>query len=172
MPEYRGTDQKGCLEFATSMHRRVLLAVAYNVCRQAELARDAVQQSFLVLAQRDCCTVDNLRAFLMTIIRRYLMRTLRDPRKAAARESFPEMVPDEDGEASDTAMLERPVLLALLATLPENQKRLLELVYFEGYKPGEAAGIMEIQPAQAHQLHFAALRMLRSKLEKDRRVLE
>ncbi|MCC5789611.1 MAG: sigma-70 family RNA polymerase sigma factor [Opitutales bacterium] len=171
MPEYQGSDHKGCLEHAVSKHQRALLTFSYNLCSQIELARDATQEAYRVLAEKKCCEIENLRAFLITVVRRYIMRVVCDPRKNVPAVSFPETFPDGKASQAANAAAERPTLLALLKTLPENQEKLIRLIYFEGFKPGEAAQHMNIQPAQAHQWHHAALKSLRVELAKDRQLL-
>ena len=50
----------------------------------------------------------------------------------------------------------------IMLSLPGNHRQLLEMVYRDGKPLHEAARILEMRPAQAHNLHHQALNLLKA----------
>jgi RNA polymerase sigma factor (sigma-70 family) len=103
-------------------HRSHLRAVAYRMLGSVSEADDAVQESWLRLSRSDSRDVDNLRAWLTTVVARVSLDMLRS-RKAQREEAFGPHVPEpivspEDGvDPEHEALLADSVGLALLVVL-------------------------------------------------------
>src|SRR5213083_722805 len=103
-------------------HRTHLRAVAYRMLGSVSEADDAVQEAWLRLSRSDTSDVENLRAWLTTVVGRVSLNMLRS-RKARREESLDTHVPDPIvGRADGTdpereAEMADSVGLALLVVL-------------------------------------------------------
>src|SRR5205809_2177283 len=105
-------------------HRAHLRAVGYRMLGSASEAEDAVQESWLRLGRTDVSAVENLRAWLTTVVARVCLDMLRT-RASRREDSLDVRVPDpivravsrgDEGPETD-AMLADSVGLALLVVL-------------------------------------------------------
>jgi RNA polymerase sigma-70 factor, ECF subfamily len=102
-------------------HRAHLRAVAYRMLGSASEADDAVQESWIRLGRADVSDVQNLRAWLTTVVARVCLDMLRT-RSSRREDSLDTQVPDpvitsaDDNPESD-AVLADSVGLALLVVL-------------------------------------------------------
>jgi RNA polymerase sigma factor (sigma-70 family) len=106
-------------------HRSHVRAVAYRMLGSVSEAEDAVQEAWIRLSRTDVGTVDNLRAWLTTVVARVSLDMLRT--RAARREDPLDVhVPDPiiaraisrgDGGSEAEAMIADSVGLALLVVL-------------------------------------------------------
>jgi RNA polymerase sigma-70 factor, ECF subfamily len=119
---------------------RIVYGMTYRVTKDAQLAEEATQDTFVTLWRR-AGTYDPERAKLTTWL--FVIARNRAIELVRARTRAPE--PQEDvepvGEESDPADL---VVLAeriarALAELPESQFEVIKLAYFEGLSHGEIA---------------------------------
>ena len=106
-------------EFET--HRAHLRAVAYRMLGSATEAEDAVQESWIRLGRTDANDIENLRAWLTTVVARVCLDILRT-RTSRREDSLDTHVPDPviaraDGDPETDAMLADSVGLALLVVL-------------------------------------------------------
>jgi len=103
-------------------HRRHLSAVAYRMLGSVTEADDAVQEAWLRLSRSDTSDVENLRAWLTTVVGRVCLNMLRS-RKSRREESLDTHVPDPivaraDGtDPEQEALMADSVGLALLVVL-------------------------------------------------------
>src|SRR3979490_1904646 len=103
-------------------HRIRLRAVAYRMLGSGSEADDAVQEAWLRLSRADTSGVENLTAWLTTVVARVCLHMLRT-RESRREEPFDVHVPDpiispEDGEHPEQeAVLADSVGLALLVVL-------------------------------------------------------
>ncbi|MBE3595446.1 MAG: FliA/WhiG family RNA polymerase sigma factor [Hydrogenibacillus sp.] len=65
--------------------------------------------------------------------------------------------PEAHGERAELAR----ALAAAIATLPEKERLVLTLFYYEGLSFSEVAGVLELSPSRISQLHTQALKRLR-----------
>src|SRR6478735_10316300 len=102
-------------------HRAHLRAVAYRMLGSASEAEDAVQESWIRLGRTDVSAVENLRAWLTTVVSRVCLDMLRT-RTSRREDSLETHVPDPvitraDADPESDAMLADSVGLALLVVL-------------------------------------------------------
>src|SRR5260370_9449435 len=102
-------------------HRPRLRAVAYRMLGSPSEAEDAVQESWIRLGRTDVSGVENLRAWLTTVVARVGLDMLRT-RAARREDSLDVAVPDPvitraDGVPESPAILADSAALALLVGL-------------------------------------------------------
>jgi RNA polymerase sigma factor (sigma-70 family) len=167
-------------------YRPHLRAVAYRMLGSASEAEDAVQESWIRLGRTDVSGVENLRAWLTTVVARVSLDMLRT--RASRREDPLDVhVPDPvitraDGEPESNAMLADSVGLALLVVLEtlEPAERLAFVLHdVFGMTFDEIAPIVDRSPAAARQLASRARRRVQRKapnadadLHQQRRVVD
>ena len=162
------TDQQALAE-RFEQHRDRLRAVAYRMLGSLTEADDAVQEAWLRLARADASGVENLGAWLTTIVARVSLNMLR------ARQSRPEeplgpyvpepvIDPAEGTSPEHEALLADGVGLALLVVLQELSpaERLAYVLHDMFDVPfDEIAPIVERSPQAARQLASRARRRVR-----------
>jgi RNA polymerase sigma factor (sigma-70 family) len=167
-------------------HRGYLRTVAYRMLGSASEAEDAVQESWIRLGRTDVSGVENLRAWLTTVVARVSLDMLRT--RASRREDPLDVhVPDPvvtraDGDPESRAMLADSVGLALLVvleTLEPAERLALVLHDVFGMTFDEIAPIVDRSPAAARQLASRARRRVQRKppdadteLHQQRRVVD
>src|SRR5437667_2970494 len=169
-------------------HRPHLRAVAYRMLGSASEAEDAVQESWIRLGRTDVSAVENLRAWLTTVVARVcldMLRTRASRREAPLDEDavhVPDPVITRADDPESSAMLADSVGLALLVVLEtlEPAERLAFVLHdVFGMTFDEIAPIVERSPAAARQLASRARRRVQSKapnpehdLHQQRRVVD
>ncbi len=149
-------------------HRAHLRAVAYRMLGSASEAEDAVQESWIRLARTDVSGVENLRAWLTTVVARVSLDMLRT--RASRREDPLDVhVPDPvitraDADPESDAMLADSVGLALLVvleTLGPAERLAFVLHDVFGMTFDEIAPIVDRSAVAARQLASRARRRVR-----------
>jgi RNA polymerase sigma factor (sigma-70 family) len=147
-------------------HRAHLRAVAYKMLGSLSEADDAVQEGWLRLSRSDTSEVENLRAWLTTVVARVCLNVLRS-RRSRREESLEVRVPDpivsrEDGsDPEHEALLADSVGLALLVVLETlaPAERLAFVLHDMFAVPfDEIATLVDRSPAAARQLASRARR--------------
>ena len=147
-------------------HRGHLRAVAYKMLGSLSEADDAVQESWLRLSRSDASDVENLRAWLTTVVARVCLNVLRS-RRTRREEPLDVRVPDpvvsrDDGtQPEHEALLADSVGLALLVvleTLAPAERLAFVLHDMFGVPFDEIAGLVDRSPAAARQLASRARR--------------
>jgi RNA polymerase sigma factor (sigma-70 family) len=147
-------------------HRAHLRAVAYKMLGSLSEAEDAVQESWLRLSRTDTSDVENLRAWLTTVVARVSLNVLRS-RRTRREEPLDVRVPDpvvsrDDGtQPEHEALLADSVGLALLVvleTLAPAERLAFVLHDMFGVPFDEIAGMVDRSPAAARQLASRARR--------------
>jgi RNA polymerase sigma-70 factor, ECF subfamily len=149
-------------------HRSHLRAVAYRMLGSVSEADDAVQEAWLRLSRSDADDIDNLGAWLTTVVARLSLNTLRS--RAARREEplevrVPEpVVSRADGtDPEQEALLADSVGLALLVVLETLQpaERLAFVLHDMFAVPfDDIAAMVDRSPAATRQLASRARRRL------------
>jgi RNA polymerase sigma factor (sigma-70 family) len=167
-------------------HRAHLYAVAYRMLGSASDAEDAVQESWIRLGRTDVSDVDNLRAWLTTVVGRLCLDILRT-RSSRREDPLDAHVPDPvitraDRDPESNAVLADSVGLALLIVLEtlEPAERLAFVLHdVFGMTFDEIAPVVERSPVAARQLASRARRRVQSRarsadrdLREQRRVVD
>jgi RNA polymerase sigma-70 factor, ECF subfamily len=167
-------------------HRAHLRAVAYRMLGSASDAQDAVQESWLRLSRTDVSSVENLRAWLTTVVARVCLDMLRT-RTSRREDPLDVHVPDPvitraDAHPESDVMLADSVGLALLVVLEtlEPAERLAFVLHdVFGMTFDEIGPIVERSPVAARQLASRARRRVQGQaptsdadLRKQRRVVD
>jgi RNA polymerase sigma factor (sigma-70 family) len=159
-------DERDWLAEQFEEHRGHLRAVAYKMLGSLSEADDAVQESWLRLSRSDVSEVENLRAWLTTVVARVSLNVLRS-RRTRREEPLDVRVPDpvvtrEDGtQPEHEALLADSVGLALLVvldTLGPAERLAFVLHDMFGVPFDEIAGMVDRSPAAARQLASRARR--------------
>jgi len=151
-------------------HGRLAYTLAYRILGEASAAEDVVHDAFLS-AWRGATGYrrerGNPRGWLMSIVHHRAVDVLR--RKTAFRPApleAAESRPSDADTAEEAARnLERRTVRDALATLPEAQRRTIELAYFGGYTQVELAELMGVPLGTVKG-------RVRIGLQKMRRILE
>jgi RNA polymerase sigma-70 factor (ECF subfamily) len=167
-------------------HRAHLRSVAYRMLGSVNDSEDAVQESWLRLSRTDVSGVENLRAWLTTVVARVCLDMLRT-RTSRREDPLDTHVPDPvitraDGDPESDAMLADSVGLALLVVLEtlEPAERLAFVLHdVFGMTFDEIAPIVDRSPVAARQLASRARRRVQSEtpdsdrdLRRQRRVVD
>jgi RNA polymerase sigma-70 factor (ECF subfamily) len=168
------TDDQLTAEFEAN--RPHLRAVAYRMLGSVSEADDAVQEAWLRAARADTSEVENMRAWLTTVVARVSLSMLRS-RKAKREEPLPVHVPDPlvagpDGDPEHEALLADSVGLALLVVLEtlSPAERLAYVLHDMFAVPfDDIAEIVERSPAATRQLASRGRRRVEAEaVEPDR----
>jgi RNA polymerase sigma factor (sigma-70 family) len=150
-------------------NRTHLRAVAYRMLGSLAEADDAVQEAWLRLSRSDASSVDNLRAWLTTIVARVCLNMLRS-RNARREEPMGVHVPDPVLSPADGPSPEDEVLLAdsvglamhvVLETLTPAERVAFVLHDMFDLPFEEIAQLVGRSPATARQLASRARRRVR-----------
>ncbi|MGZ6643387.1 MAG: sigma-70 family RNA polymerase sigma factor [Solirubrobacteraceae bacterium] len=159
-------DERDWLAEQFEEHRAHLRAVAYKMLGSLSEADDAVQESWLRLSRSDTSEVENLRAWLTTVVARVSLNVLRS-RRTRREEPLDVRVPDpvvsrDDGtQPEHEALLADSVGLALLVvleTLGPAERLAFVLHDMFGVPFDEIADMVDRSPAAARQLASRARR--------------
>ena len=167
-------------------HRSHLRAVAYRMLGSVSEAEDAVQESWIRLARTDVNDVENLRAWLTTVVARVCLDMLRT--RASRREEpldthVPDPVitraerdPESDAMRADSVGL---ALLVVLETLEPAERLAFVLHDVFGMTFDEIAPIVDRSVVAARQLASRARRRVQGQaptsdadLQNQRRVVD
>jgi RNA polymerase sigma-70 factor (ECF subfamily) len=166
-------------------HRAHLRAVGYRMLGSASEAEDAVQESWIRLGRTDVSAVENLRAWLTTVVARVcldILRTRTSRREAPLGVHVPDPVITRADDPESNAMRADSVGLALLVVLEalEPAERLAFVLHdVFGMTFDEIAPIVDRSPVAARQLASRARRRVQGSvpdadrdLQQQRRVVD
>jgi RNA polymerase sigma factor (sigma-70 family) len=155
-------------------NRTHLRGVAYRMLGSMSEADDAIQESWFRLERADAETIQDLRAWLTTVVGRVcldMLRTRRSRREYSSEEWRPEPIvvagsggnpegnPEAAVEIADSIGL---ALLVVLETLTPNERLAFVLHDVFGVEFEEIAAILGKSPAAARQLASRARRRVRT----------
>jgi RNA polymerase sigma factor (sigma-70 family) len=169
-------DEREWLTERFELHRPHLRAVAYRMLGSVSDTDDALQEAWLRIRDQDPGTVQNMRAWLTTVVARVCLNMLRS-RRARPQPLSQARVPDPVVSLSDTvdpeqeALLADSVGLALLVVLDalapaERVAFVLHDVF--GVPFADIATALERSEAAAQQLASRGRRRVRNAPEPDR----
>ncbi len=168
-------------------HRNHLRAVSYRILGSVSEADDAVQEAWLRLSRTEATEIENLGAWLTTVVARVSLNTLRS-RRTRREEPLGLHMPDpivsgtDSVDPADEALLADSVGLALLIvldTLTPTERLAFVLHDMFDLPFDEIAPIIGRSPAASRQLASRARRRVRGRptspdadLEQQRQVVE
>jgi RNA polymerase sigma factor (sigma-70 family) len=168
-------DEREWLTERFEQHRPHLRAVAYRMLGSASEADDALQEAWLRIRKQDPRTVENVRAWLTTVVGRVCLNMLRSRR--TRREDFPgARVPDPIVTLSDTVDPEQEALLAdsvglallvVLEALTPAERLAFVLHDVFGVPFADIATALDRSEAAAQQLASRARRRVRNSPQPD-----
>ena len=167
-------DEREWLTERFERHRPQLRAVAYRMLGSVSESDDALQEAWLRIRDQDPAAIENLRAWLTTVVGRVCLNMLRS--RAARREELSVHVPDpvvsfdQDDDPEHEALLADSVGLALLVVLDaltpaERLAFVLHDVF--GVPFADIATALDRSEAAAQQLASRARHRLRNSPEPD-----
>ena len=153
-------------------HASTALATALRVVGSREEAEDVVHEAFVAVWRKiDRFDAERgaLRAWLMTVVRNRAIDRVRARRPRidlddADERSLLRTGPNPTWEAA-LARASASDIQTALADLPDEQRRAVELAYFEGYTYREVADLTGVPPGTANGRLRLALAKLREALQ-------
>ncbi|HET6688544.1 MAG TPA: sigma-70 family RNA polymerase sigma factor [Rubrobacter sp.] len=162
-------DEREWLAQRFQEHRPRLRAVAYRMLGSTSEADDAIQEAWIRLSRSNAAEIDNLQAWLLSVVGRVALNMLRS-RKSRREEPLEAHLPDpivdraEGIDPEHEALLADSVGLALLVVLEEltPAERLAYVLHDMFSVPFEEIGaILERSPEAARQLASRGRRRIR-----------
>jgi RNA polymerase sigma factor (sigma-70 family) len=163
-------DERDWLAQRFQEHRPRLRAVAYRMLSSTSEADDALQEAWIRLSRSNAAEIDNLQAWLLTVVGRVALNMLRS-RKTRREEPLEAHLPDpivdraEGIDPEHEALLADSVSLALLVVLEAltPAERLAYVLHDMFSVPFDQIGaILERSPEAARQLASRGRRRIRS----------
>ena len=149
---------------------RLLYAVSYAVLQDGGACADAVQNA-LIKAWNNRRRLRDERKFapyLLRIVqnesRDLLRRRLRRQESSLDAEIGAELITAEPSQARQETYDTRMDVLAALGTLPEKERMIAMLYYFEQYKTTEISALLKLPEGTVHSRLFRARERLRKEL--------
>ncbi len=151
------TEYNRCVDrFSDNVYRFVLKSL-----RDAETARDVVQESYLRLWEnRDAVIAGKEKSYLFTVAYRLLIDQIRHRGRYTGEDALRHRSDGADGGYDN---LDR-VLSEALGTLPAQQRNLILLRDYEGYSYREIGEMTALTEAQVKVYIFRARAALRDKI--------
>ena len=162
-------DERDWLAERFQEHRGHLKAVAYRMLGSLAEADDAVQETWIRLSRSDAQAIDNLQAWLTTVVARVCLNVLRS-RNVRREEPIGIHIPDAIVSRDDSQDPEHEAVLAdsvglalqvVLDTLPPAERLAFVLHDMFDVPFDQIAGMMERTPDAARQLASRARRRVR-----------
>ena len=148
---------------------RLAFSLAYRILGDQGAAEDVVQDAFLSVWRRAASFQPgrgSVRTWLLSIVHHRAIDRLRGTpgraRRDTALEEVDRVAALDDPWRDVELTLQRDVLKKGLATLPEEQRRTIELAYFGGYTQTEIAGAMGVPVGTVKGRMRIALQKLRA----------
>ena len=163
-------DERDWLTQRFQEHRPRLRALAYRMLGSTSEADDAVQEAWIRLSRSNASEIDNLQAWLVTVVGRMALNMLRS-RKTRGEQPLEAHLPDpivdraEGIDPEHEALLSDSLGVALLVVLERltPAERLAYVLHDMFSVPFEQIGaILERSPEAARQLASRARRRIRS----------
>lgn len=149
LDKQQGTDGRSAaaVDFTALViaHHAALYRYAYRLCGCATEAEDLTQQAFLVAQQKlhQLREAERASAWLYAVLRSCFLKSIRKQRPANAQGGFFE-VEDVADETPEVDEIDRELLAAALASLPEDFRLVVLMFYFEDLSYQEIAEQLEI----------------------------
>jgi RNA polymerase sigma factor (sigma-70 family) len=164
-------DEREWLAQRFQEHRPRMRALAYRMLGSTSEANDALQEAWIRLSRSNAAQIDNLQAWLLTVVGRVALNMLRSRKRSRREELLHAHLPDpivdraEGIDPEHEALLADSVGLALLVVLETltPAERLAYVLHDMFSVPFDQIGaILERSPEAARQLASRARRRIRA----------
>src|SRR5829696_3778390 len=164
-------DERDWLAQRFQEHRPRLRALAYRMLGSTSEADDALQEAWIRLSRSNAAEIDNLQAWLLSVVGRVALNMLRSRKRRRGEQPLETHLPDpivdraEGIDPEHEALLADSVGLALLVVLETLRpaERLAYVLHDMFSVPFEQIGaILERSPEAARQLASRARRRIRA----------
>jgi RNA polymerase sigma-70 factor (sigma-E family) len=159
----RASDEAEFAEFVTTVSGR-LLRSTYAVCRDRQLAEDAVQSALTAacMSWRKVRAADNPEAYVRRMAFHQVLGWRR--RKAWQAEVTRAELPDLPVVSHEDGVLDHRLVWDALGQLPPRQRAVVVLRYFEDLSEQDIATTLGVRPGTVKSQSSAALAHLRAVL--------
>ena len=152
----------------------IALALAQRVCRQDALAEEIVQEAFLAVwrgSARFDPSIGSVRSWVMNMVHRRTVDAIRREESQRRRTELNATVTVsvEDDFADGVVRLidlpgEHETVRAAMRDLPDEQRKVIELMYFQGLSQSKVAELLSLPLGTVKSRTLLAMRRLRSSL--------
>lgn len=159
------------LEQIIGLYKDSLIFFIMQYVKRVDIAEELTEDTFVTLAVKRPKFTENarFRTWLYTIARN---KTLNYLRSAAFRKCVPleQAEPVQVLDCPEQRLLTQEryrVLYSAIEKLPDNQREMIYLVYFENMNIAQAAGVIRKTQRQGNNILFRARQKLRSLLQEE-----
>jgi len=148
-------------------HSRAVYGYAFRLCGSSQDAEDLTQQAFLTAHQKidQLREPDRIKSWLLTITRNLFLKQCRKKAPVNWENEWLDAMPEDPPALDGPYDIEQ--LQAALAELPEPQRLILLMFYFEELPYKEIAEQLDIPLGTVMSRLARAKRVLRARLEKS-----
>lgn len=151
------------VEWIVEKYKDALFRAAFSVCRNQADAQDAVQNTYYkyMQSQTDFESEAHIRSWLFRVV----FNQAKDIQRSFWKRNKVDLVKVVNAY-HPTPSKERNLFEAVLS-LPEHERIILQLYYYEGYSTREIAQILEIKEATTRKRLSRARNTLKQKIKED-----
>lgn len=168
------SDQQLWIETLVGRYEKPLCQYAYRITGNPDMARDAVQETFLRLCRQERDSMEGREApWLFKVCRTRALDLLRKeaPMRnfeegAAAQLATPDQSPDQVAQQTDSAV----ELRAAISKLPPQQQEVIRLKFFHHLSYKEIAGVTNLKSGYVGYLLHTGLQELRGVIQSTQRA--
>ncbi|MFP4094654.1 MAG: RNA polymerase sigma factor [Cyclobacteriaceae bacterium] len=154
-------------------HYAHLYSYGWQLCRDTDLLRDAIQNLFVDIwrSKQNLAQVKQVRFYLFKILRRKILATLKEERKK--EEVHSELLTYDflASTYSDEQLELLDKLKEAVSRLSKKQREVIFLRYYENLSCEEIAELMQLNINTVYNHNTAAIRHLRLQFEKNKLIL-
>jgi RNA polymerase sigma-70 factor (ECF subfamily) len=123
---------------------RQAFGLAYRMLGDSQLAEDVVQDAFLSVwraAERADASRGKLQSYVLTVVHRRAIDVIRSRKNVAQMGDDPPEIPDNKTDVAETVemVLDAQAVRSALGNLPDEQRMVVEMAYFQGLTHVEIA---------------------------------
>jgi RNA polymerase sigma-70 factor (ECF subfamily) len=148
-----------------------LFAYAFRLLGDSQLAEDCVSETFsrfLKVIQRGATPTKNLKAYLYRISHNWIMDYYRKGHTEQGEDEIDELYSDPGNvEGKISQAFEQQKVRKALLNLPENQRQVIMLRFYEEWSHAETASALGKSEEATRALQYRALESLRRQLIPD-----
>ncbi|MEM6804305.1 MAG: sigma-70 family RNA polymerase sigma factor [Bacteroidota bacterium] len=144
----------------------MMMGYGISLCTKKELVKDCIQEVFLDIWRRKekLPKVESVKYYLLTALRRQIFRSLkqdiRNLKREYSLEDFETASFEEVQIEQEQQTFRRKNLLTQILHLPERQREIIYLRFYQGFSHDEICQIMQIKKQAAWNLLSRAIKKL------------